>query len=85
MSTSLTGSHCKLRPNTEGLLPASVRTAQQQGGSVTGRIEYCTVRVFRQAFTSGEVVGSHAWSLEAIMRVTNAIPLVCPLSYRLIL
>jgi hypothetical protein len=38
-----------------------------------------TVRVFRQKFTLEDAIGSHACSLEANMRVTNGIPLGCPL------
>jgi DNA polymerase gamma 1 len=34
-----------------------------------------TVRVFRQKFTLEDAIGSHAFSLEANMRVTNGIPL----------
>jgi hypothetical protein len=37
------------------------------------------VRVFRQKFTPEDAIGSHACSLEANMRVTNGIPLGCPL------
>jgi hypothetical protein len=39
----------------------------------------CTVRVFRLKFTLEDVIGSHACSLEANMRVTNGIPLGWPL------
>jgi hypothetical protein len=39
----------------------------------------CAVRVFRQKFTLEDAIGSHACSLEASMRVTNAIPLGCSL------
>jgi hypothetical protein len=38
-----------------------------------------TVRVFRQKYTLEDAIGSHACSLEANMRVTNVIPLGCPL------
>jgi large subunit ribosomal protein L22 len=42
-----------------------------------------TVRVFQQKFTLEDAIGSHACSLEAssqaIKRVTNGIPLGCPL------
>jgi hypothetical protein len=39
-----------------------------------------TVRVFRQKFTLEDaIIGSHACTLEAIRRATNAIPLGCPL------
>jgi glutathionyl-hydroquinone reductase len=38
-----------------------------------------TVRVFRQRFALEDAIGSHACSLEASNRVTNAIPLGCPL------
>jgi hypothetical protein len=38
-----------------------------------------TVRVFRQEFTLEDAIGSHARSLEANIRVTNGIPLGCPL------
>jgi hypothetical protein len=38
-----------------------------------------TVRVFRQKFTPEDAIGPHACSLEANMRVTNGIPLGCPL------
>jgi hypothetical protein len=37
------------------------------------------VRVFRQNFTLEDAIGSHACSLEASRRVTNGIPLGCPL------
>jgi hypothetical protein len=37
------------------------------------------VRVFRQKFTLEDAIGSHACSLEASRRVTNDIPLGCPL------
>jgi hypothetical protein len=39
----------------------------------------CTVRVFRHKFTLEDANGSHACSLEASRRVTNGIPLGCPL------
>ena len=41
-----------------------------------------TVRVFRRTFTLVDAIGSHTGSLEALtecMRVTNGIPLGCPL------
>jgi hypothetical protein len=38
-----------------------------------------TVRVSQQKFTLEEVIGSHACSLEANMRMTNGILLGCPL------
>ena len=37
------------------------------------------MRVFRQKFTLEDAIGSHACSLEASRRVTNDIPLGCPL------
>ena len=37
------------------------------------------VRVFRQKFALEDAIGSHACSLEASRRVTNGIPLGCPL------
>jgi hypothetical protein len=39
----------------------------------------CTVRVFRKKFTLEDAIGSHACSLQASRRVTNDIPLWCPL------
>jgi hypothetical protein len=39
----------------------------------------CTVRVFRQKSTLDDAIGSHACSLQANMRVTNAIRLGSPL------
>jgi hypothetical protein len=39
----------------------------------------CTVRVFRQKSTLKDAIGSHACLLEAYMRVSNGIPLGCPL------
>jgi len=39
----------------------------------------CTVRVFLQKFTLEDAIGSHACLLQANMRVTNGIPLGCPL------
>jgi hypothetical protein len=38
-----------------------------------------SVRVFRQECALDDAIGSHACSLEAIMRVTNGIPLGCSL------
>jgi hypothetical protein len=38
-----------------------------------------TVRFFRQGFTLEDTIGSHACSGEVSMRVTNGIPLGCPL------
>jgi hypothetical protein len=38
-----------------------------------------TVRVFRQQSTLDDAIGSHTCSLEASRRVTNSIPLGCPL------
>jgi hypothetical protein len=38
-----------------------------------------TARVFRLEFTLEDAIGSHACSLDANMRVTNGIPLGCPL------
>jgi hypothetical protein len=46
---------------------------------VAAAIRRGTVRVFRQKFTREGSIGSHACSLEANMRVTNGIPLGCPL------
>jgi hypothetical protein len=43
------------------------------------RTDAGTVRVFRQKSTLEDAIGSHACSLEANMRVTNGIPLGCPL------
>jgi hypothetical protein len=40
---------------------------------------YGTVRVFRQKFTLEDAIGSHAYSLEANIRVINGIPLGCSL------
>jgi hypothetical protein len=37
------------------------------------------VRVFQQKFTLEDAIGSHACLLEANARVTNGIPLWCPL------
>jgi hypothetical protein len=45
----------------------------------------CTVRVCRQNFALEDAIGSHAFSLEANMRATNAIPLGSTLSYQLAL
>jgi hypothetical protein len=45
----------------------------------------CTVRVFRQKVALEDVIGSHVCSLEASMRVTNAIPFGSSLSYQLTL
>jgi hypothetical protein len=42
-----------------------------------------TVRVFERNFALEDAIGSHACSLEASTRVTNAIPLGWSLSYRL--
>jgi hypothetical protein len=39
----------------------------------------CTVRVFRQRLALKDAIGSHACSLESSKRVTNGIPLGCPL------
>jgi hypothetical protein len=43
----------------------------------------CTVRVFGQKFTLEDAIEFHAFApLEASRRVTNDIPLGCPLSYQ---
>jgi hypothetical protein len=70
----LTGSHCKLRPNSNNVYKGC---AGRGPGSVKG-----TVRVFRQDFALEDAIGSHACSLEASSRATNGIPLRRPLSYR---
>jgi hypothetical protein len=41
--------------------------------------------IFRQKFTLGDAIGSHACSLQANMRVTNCVPLGSSLSYQLTL
>jgi hypothetical protein len=58
----LTGSHGKLRVNTEGRLRSSDMSTASGAR-------------FRQKFTLEDAIGSHACSLEVNTRVTNGIPL----------
>jgi aspartate/methionine/tyrosine aminotransferase len=62
-----------------------VMAAQMAGGGRTVEIGPCDERYgarFRQRFTLEDAIGSHACSIQASRRVTNAIPLGCPLSYQ---
>jgi ankyrin repeat protein len=59
--------------------PDSIEDTDLQGRTPVFWAAACRVRAFRQKLTPEDIIGSHACSLEANMRVTNSIPLGCQL------